>query len=180
MQAPPVASLIHSNCAQLKLGESQDCHLKSHSACSPSPPASFPQLEALCVSSHGYLFTTSSWNSTVGGGRLPSEPGLSGAEAPDPPLVHDMGSQSGTFSLSWILYLSQAWHAGVLVGGETRGDARLTGYFLPSAGLPAAASCVLVPRGGGRTCSAQSDKDDHSLSHLLSLRLLCPVPPVYA
>ena len=84
------------------------------------------------------------------GGCLPTEPGLAGAEAPHPPLLHDMGSQPSTFSLSWILYLSQAWHAGVLVGGETRGDARLTGYFLPSAGLAwpphdLPSSCPLPP-----------------------------------
>ena len=96
-------------------------------------------------------------------GRLPTEPGLAGAEAADPPLVRGTGSQSSTFSLSWILYFSQAWRAGVLVGGETRGDVRLTGYFLLSAGpgwtcqaLPAATSfCVLMPRRGGRTCCAQ-------------------------
>ena len=68
------------------------------------------------------------------GGRLPTEPGLAGAEAADPPLVCVMGSQSSTFSLSWILYFSQAWRAGILVGGETRGDVRFTGYFLLSAG----------------------------------------------
>lgn len=67
-------------------------------------------------------------------GRLPTEPGLAGAEAADPPLVRGTGSQSSTFSLSWILYFSQAWRAGILVGGETRGDVRLTGYFLLSAG----------------------------------------------
>lgn len=109
------------------------------------------------------------------GGRLPTEPGLAGAEAADPPLVRGTGSQSSTFSLSWILYFSQAWHAGILAGGETRGDVRLTGYFLsqlarggPAKPLPVATTfCVLVPRRGGRTYCAHSEEDDHSLSHLL-------------
>lgn len=51
----------------------------------------------------------------------------------------------------------------------------------PAKPLPAAtAFCVLVPRRGGRTCCAHSEEDDHSLSHLLLFKLLCPVPSVYA
>ena len=109
------------------------------------------------------------------GGRLPTEPGLAGAEAPDPPLVRGMGSQSSTFSLSWILYFSQAWRAGILVGGETGvmcGSQGISCSQLarggPAKPLPTGTSfCVLVPRQGGRTCCAHLEDDDHSLSHLL-------------
>lgn len=57
-----------------------------------------------------------------------------------------MRSQSTTFSLSWVLYLSQAWCVGVAVGGETRDDVQLrvfpayAGLAWPDLAVPAPAT----------------------------------------
>lgn len=60
---------------------------------------------------------------------LPSQVWL-GWRTPICSWIRDMGSQSSTFSLLCVPYLSQAWCTGVAVGGETRGI-QPTGYFLP-------------------------------------------------
>lgn len=124
-------SLTHNSRTWLKLGELQDCHLKSLSASSPLPPASFPlTLSPLCrfpwLPPHYWQLECDSER------RLP--PLLSQVWLGRRPLIRswicEMGSQSSTFSLSWVLYLSQAWHIRVAVGGDMVGDGLLTGHVL--------------------------------------------------
>lgn len=96
-----------------------------------------------------------------------------------------MGSQSSTFSLSWVPYLSQAWRVGAAVGGEMRGLYRV----FPALDWPSCPLTFPAPAQGhllcvnaqwrGKDCSAQSDENDHSPPYHLALWLLFPVPSVY-
>lgn len=159
-------TLTHKWCAWLKLGELQDCHLKSLSASSPLPPASFPQLKALCEGSHGYLFATRSWNAIVRGSRLPywARSGWAGG--------HWSAAGSAAGFVTWGHSLLSSLRCGFctfprpgVLGLQWEGRQGImycSGYFLPTLAWPGLAvpapamflpdarpSCVLVPCAGG-------------------------------